>query len=425
VSRGAIRRPPHPPRRRRTRGRGARALGFAALGVSLAGVLIARGTARAGEGAAASGPASAASGPASAASGQASAASGPASAASGAPPTTSLPAAAPAALPADDGLARLWRAVQVALDAAVAERSHRPPVPVAVTWRERRIASMDLGAPLLALAAADLDRDGRTELIALTTDSIILLGPAGKGLRELGRVALPGDPAAIRPRDPVGALSIDARGAAVELLARSSEMAEGVALTWQGGALREVRRLAGFPLCAGMQAELAPGRNYFESATVRWDERAPARFEPPATFFSAACRSDLIDPAGRPMVVTAVIDTDRVARVACRAVQGECPPGPAQGGDHAGVGWATEVADVDNDGSPEVLTTRGGAPGDRDRVSVYSHKGGRTARVFSKEFHAGVVGLVAGDVDGDGDRDVVVAVRFVGSRHVSFWSLNG
>lgn len=396
MSRGAIRGSPPPPRRRRTRGRGA--LGVVALGLVSSALVIARGTARAGEG----------------------------SAASASPPAASAPASSSApGEPADEGLARLWRSVQVALDAAVAERSHRPPVPVAVTWRERRIASMDLGAPLLAMAAADLDRDGRAELVALTTDSIILLGPAGKGLRELGRVAMPGDPAAIRPRDPVGALSVDARGAAVELLARSSEMAEGVALTWQGGALREVRRLAGFPLCAGMQAELAAGRNYFESTTVRWNERAPARFEPPATFFSAACRSDLIDPSGRPLVVTAVIDTDRVAHVACRAAQGECPPGPAQGGDQAGVGWAIEIADVDNDGSPELLTTRGGAPGDRDRVSVYSHKGGRTVRVFSKEFHAGVVGLAAGDVDGDGDRDVVVAVRFVGSRHVSFWTLNG
>jgi hypothetical protein len=39
-----------------------------------------------------------------------------------------------------DGLGGLWSAVRKAVELAVAERSRRPPVPVAVTWRERRIA---------------------------------------------------------------------------------------------------------------------------------------------------------------------------------------------------------------------------------------------------------------------------------------------
>jgi hypothetical protein len=328
------------------------------------------------------------------------------------------------AQPADaPGLARWWREVVQAVEVAVGERSRRPPVPVAVTWRERRIASIDLGAPLLALTAVDMERDGRAELAALTTDAVVLLAPAGTAMREIARLALPGDPAAIRPRDPVGALAVDGRQPRVELLARSSELADGVALTWRDGALREERRVAGFPLCAGMQAELVPGRNYFDGSKVRWEEHAPARFEPPAAFFAAACRTDLADPGGHLLSVTAAIDTERVAHVACRAEQGECPEGPAQG-DYAGVGVALEIADIDNDGVPELLTTRGGAPGDRDRISVYARQAGRILRVFSKEFHAGVVGLAAGDLDGDGDRDVVVAVRFVGSRHVSFWTLN-
>jgi hypothetical protein len=293
-----------------------------------------------------------------------------------------------------------------------------------VTWRDRRIASVDLGAPLLALAAVDLDRDRRAELAALTTREVVVLAPAGKAMRELGRLVLPGDPAVVRPRDPVGTLVADERGAQVELLVRSSELADGVALAWQGGALREVRRLAGFPLCPGAQGDLVPGRNSFDGATVRWDERAPVRFEPPASFFSVLCRPELSDPAGRSLAVAAVVDSERVARMSCRSLEGECAAGPAQRGEYTGVGVAIEVADIDNDGSPEVLTSRGGAPGDRDRVSIYSRQGDRVARVYSKEFHAGVVGLVAGDVDGDGDRDVVVAVRFFGSHHVSFWTLN-
>jgi hypothetical protein len=330
----------------------------------------------------------------------------------------------PATTEGEPGLATALRAVLQAIDVAITERARRPPVPVAVTWRERRIASVDLGAPLLAVVAVDLERDGRVELAVLTTREVVLLAPSGKAMRELGRAALPGEPAAIRPRDPVGTLAIDARAADVEILARSSERAEGVALAWREGGLRESRRVPGYPLCPELRADLAPGRNYFEAGTVRWDQGAMAAFEAPASFFSAICRADLRDAAGRAMWVTAVVDSERVARLRCVAAQGECPAGPVGDGEYAGVGTAIEVADIDNDGVPEVLTTRGGAPGERDRVSVYSRRGDRTDRIYAKEFRAGVVGLVAGDLDGDGDRDVLVALRFTGSHQVSFWTLN-
>ena len=120
-----------------------------------------------------------------------------------------------------------------------------------------------------------------------------------------------------------------------------------------------------------------------------------------------------------------MVDLDRVLEVRCRRPDGsDCPPGPASARTYDGVGVAFDVADIDNDGSPEVLTSRGGAPGDRDSVSVWSRRGADVVKVYGVDFHGGVVAITAGDVDGDGDRDVVAAVRFAGSSHVSFWTLD-
>jgi hypothetical protein len=320
------------------------------------------------------------------------------------------------ARPVRAGVRDMWIRVQDAVERAVAERGPRPPVPVPVTWRERRIASVDLGAELLAMTVADLDRDGRAELVALTTREVVVLAVAAGGVREVARAGVGGQPAARRPRDAVGALVIDAAATRTVVWARSSEVADAIGLAWSGkGALAEVGRQAGFPICRGGTVELARGRNYFGGASATW--KGDAAVELPAELFGAVCRDDLVDATGRPMAVAAVIGVDRVLRVVCRGASGACD-GIAREVDGAGV--ATAIADVDNDGHPEVLSTRGGAPGDRDRVTVL----GAGGKVFARDFHAGVVGLAVGDVDGDGDRDVVAAVRFAGSTQASFWTLN-
>jgi hypothetical protein len=331
--------------------------------------------------------------------------------------------AAPATAPASGGLAELFRELGAALDAAIAERVPRPPVPVAVSWRDRRIGSIDLGAPLLAVAAADLDRDGRAELAALTTREVVVLAVRDRSLVEKARAPLGGEPAPVRPRDPVGVLAVDtASDGGTVLVARSSERADAVRLGWQKGRMVELDRRPGFPLCGGTM-ELVPGRNYFTGAGAQvGGERLLTPL--PVGFLSVVCTGPMADARGGRIAVAAIVDLDRVLHVRCRsAAGGECAA-TVKGRDYDGVGVAAEIADIDNDGMPEVMTTRGGAPGDRDRVSVFSVVGGKVAKVYSKDFHAGVVGLGAGDLDGDGDRDVIVAVRFAGSHHVSFWTLN-
>jgi hypothetical protein len=44
--------------------------------------------------------------------------------------------------------------------------------------------------------------------------------------------------------------------------------------------------------------------------------------------------------------------------------------------------------------------------------------------VFKKNFSGGVGAIVGDDVDGDGDLEVVAAVRLVGAERVDLWLLN-
>ena len=66
-------------------------------------------------------------------------------------------------------LARLASAVRARLDAAAATHVARPvpPVPVAIRWKPQKLGSLDLGAPVVAVAAADLDGDGKIDIVAV------------------------------------------------------------------------------------------------------------------------------------------------------------------------------------------------------------------------------------------------------------------
>lgn len=337
----------------------------------------------------------------------------------------------------------LWRAMVAAFDEASLARipPPQPPVPVPVTWKARRVASLDLGAPLLALSAGDLDGDGKAELVALTERHVVVLRPSKKTLAEVARAALPPEPAAIRPRDAVGALVIapgaTAGGPAVEIRARSSTRGRGARWALEGKVLRELGPWSDFPLCADVSAALAPGRNFFAG-----EVRGAAAAEPivpgrryasdavdgaPA-FYTKRCRDDVVDRAGRPLRAQVTVDTSGAAMVEvetrCSARDKLCVG--HRGARLEGVGTAIELDDVDRDGTLELITAGAGAPGDADALSVWNlgDVGISKKPVFRRGFSGGVVGVGSGDVDGDGDRDVFAAVRLAGARKVDVWQVN-
>ena len=270
-----------------------------------------------------------------------------------------------------------------------------PPHPIAVRWHAEWIGSIDLGAPLLALVAADLDGDHKAELYAVTTREVIAL-EASPRVRELGRVAFGGDPAVPQPRDPVGAAVVD-DGA---LIASASPWARGLRVTWQAGALRGDAGEPGFELCPGGRVQLAPGRDYFG--------------EGPAAYYAQAC-VDLVGARGQPLAVRARLSLANRLEVTAGSAAREV----------RGVGIAFVIADFDRDGTPDLVYSGAGPPGDKDHIAVIALGADARRPLVIKQLAAeGVAGLAAGDVDGDGAPDAIAAVRLAGGTHVDFWRLD-
>lgn len=309
--------------------------------------------------------------------------------------------------PRDDYFARLAAAVRHGLEDAVVARAPKlvPPVPVRVAWKAVRVGSLDLGAPLVAMTAADLDRDGKGELYAVTSREVVAFGLETRKVKELGRVAFTGAPAVPAPRDVVGTAVVDG----AQLVAGVSSWATDLRVTWQGKVLIAQPGDVGFLVCAGERAALVPGRNHFG--------------DPLAPVHGVRCRDDLVDAEGRPQRVRAVLTGTKleIAVERCSA-PGVCEPAAKH--EFKDYGVAFEIADVDRNGIPEVIVSGAGAPGDPDAVKVIALGSDDKKGVFRHRFNGGVAGIAVIDSDGDGAMEVIAAVRLIGATRVDLWRFN-
>jgi len=239
-------------------------------------------------------------------------------------------------------------------------------------------ATLDLGAPILAVAAGDTDGDGKAELVALTADEVVVLGIDRDAVTVRTRTPLEGPAPVPRPRLPVGTVTV----AAGEIRARSSEHAEGAILA--GG--NKTGSPKGYPTCAG-EMELAAGVTTF----VRGKER----------LVGVACAGDVV----------ATADLAGTLRL-------------SSGADIAGVGYAFQIADLDGDGAIEAVTSAYRPPGSGDALNLY-RVGTDGARLLRKgtPLVGGVAGIAAGDFDGDGAVDWLAAVGAAGTAY-DLWVLD-
>ena len=245
-----------------------------------------------------------------------------------------------------------------------------------------------------ALAFGDVDGDGRPELAVLQEDGVVVLDPEGKprwrsDLRDLAAAPSPS-------REPFGALAV--ASAPPRLLVASSRKARAAALVPRAGRLESAP--AEVPLYAdGVGVRPAVGLNVFER-TVVLSGRA---VELPAPFTSAASRGSValvVYADGSGMLLEGTVPATRFT----------------------GAGAAAAMADLDGDGTPEVLLSspRYAVDGDDLKVLSLAQAQALQARAGSAALFTGLwqgttprgsaIVALGADLDGDKNEELVIGV---------------
>ena len=245
--------------------------------------------------------------------------------------------------------------------------------------------------PLAALAAGDLDGDGRDEVAALTEADVSVFAADGRLLarRELG--ALP--PGNATTREPFGALAV--LPGPPRLAAWSTRHAHGELLTLDAarGLLKPVGTVDAAPLGAGERGSFVPGQTAFVPEVRLADGRTLTVPAPFTTASLSASRLLFVHPDGSASLY---------------ARSGAAPSRLT------GLGAGSTLGDVDGDGAPELLTTSPQLQPSPDVLRVFASNGDDpTAHepLWQGALPAGrALYVVTADLDGDKRREVVVGL---------------
>jgi hypothetical protein len=288
-------------------------------------------------------------------------------------------------------LARAVEADAALLALAAVEPPALPPGPRPVRLLGAVLAR--LPRPLAALAAGDLDGDGRAELAVLTEREVLVFSAEGKLLAEHSLEALP--PGPTPTREPFGALAI--LSGPPRLAAFSTRFAQGQVLSLEGGALRPVARLEAPLLGPEARGGFVPGQTAF-APEVRLGDGGPRTTTVPAPFttFSAAPPRLLF------------VHLDGSASLFSRS-----SAAPSR---LSGLGAGSALGDLDGDGLPELLTTSPEPWPSPDVLRVYrlgpdgeDSPGGEP--LWQGALPPGrALQVVTADLDGDGRLEVVVGL---------------
>ncbi|NOK11745.1 FG-GAP repeat domain-containing protein [Corallococcus exercitus] len=245
-----------------------------------------------------------------------------------------------------------------------------------------------LETPLGALAAGDMDGDGRDEVAALTEHEVVVFGADG---RVLARRELEGAPAAATTREAFGALAV--LTGPPRLAAWSTRYARGEVLVLDKakGTLRPSGTLDAVPLGTAERGAFVPGQTVFAPEVRLADGRT---LTVPAPFGTVSFAS--------PRML--FVHADGTASLYARPASA-----PAKA---SGLGAGSALGDLDGDGVPELLTTSPQLQPTPDVLRVFSLTS--DAPLAHEPLWQGALppgralSVVTADLDGDKRREVLV-----------------
>lgn len=249
-----------------------------------------------------------------------------------------------------------------------------------------------LAGPPAALAAADLDGDRRAEVLVLVNEELLVFSGDGK---QLARHDLRGGALSPTPsREPFGALGV--LGGPTRVVAWSARRARAEVLAWRDGALKSAALADAVPV-DGVVVKLDPGFNRFSPDLV-WSGKALALPAPPQAVSARGAVALAVFGDGSAVVL-------RTAAPASR---------------FSAVGAGSALADLDGDGTPEVVVSTPKLTVDGDEVRVMTAAAAEALQARSGSAleapvwwqgttpRGRVVVAAGGDLDGDGSDEAIL-----------------